>query len=509
MKRFTSFRAHVNHQHQKNNQFYFRKQHKKSILSSHPRYYYANPQNKRRKLPFFERLNIAWKNTEINYYPIPVGIGIAFIAFQTLRHKYEEHEANKKQQRRKQDQDNTIDRPIVGPWQIHVLDTLPLRALSRLWGKLNNEYTLPIWLREPFYRLYSWLFNCNLDEIENPDLKSYPNLGSFFYRSLKPDVRPIEDEFLVSPADGKIVTFGIITEGRIEQVKGVTYSLDSFLGHKTITNNTITDEKEFANVNGITYSLDSLLGDDDSIKKESNIRGVEGGLIKSIKYNNENNELKNIENNENGNNYKETFETKEQIVAKNVTLDQIGAIHRHQVKEGNALFFYVVYLAPGDYHRFHSPTNWVIESRRHFAGELYSVSPYMIKLLPNLFVLNERVALLGRWKYGFFAMVPVGATNALRTNRKENIPIGTFTEASYKNSSKLLSGHPLRVGDEMGGFYLGSTIVLVFEAPLDFKFYIKPGQKIKYEIMIAEVKVILAVRDICDVYIYFPTYRYH
>lgn len=39
------------------------------------------------------------------------------------------------------------------------------------------------------------------------------------------------------------------------------------------------------------------------------------------------------------------------------------------------------------------------------------MSPYMAKRLENLFVLNERVALLGRWKHGFFGMVPVGATN--------------------------------------------------------------------------------------------------
>jgi len=38
------------------------------------------------------------------------------------------------------------------------------------------------------------------------------------------------------------------------------------------------------------------------------------------------------------------------------------------LREGNQLYFVVIYFAPGDYHRFHSPTNWVAESRRHFAG---------------------------------------------------------------------------------------------------------------------------------------------
>lgn len=54
-------------------------------------------------------------------------------------------------------------------------------------------------------------------------------------------------------------------------------------------------------------------------------------------------------------------------------------------------------------------------------GDLFSVSPWMAKRLENLFVLNERVALLGRWKYGFFSMVPVGATNvgSIRINFDE------------------------------------------------------------------------------------------
>lgn len=122
-------------------------------------------------------------------------------------------------------------------------------------------------------------------------------------------------------------------------------------------------------------------------------------------------------------------------------------------------------------------------------GELFSVSPYFVKLLKNLFVLNERVVLMGKWKHGFFSMTPVGATNvgsikinfdeALRTNRKEDLATGTYTEVSYKSASKRLGGKPVCRGEEVGGFYLGSTVVLVFEAPSNFKFTLEHGQKVK------------------------------
>ena len=155
-----------------------------------------------------------------------------------------------------------------------------------------------------------------------------------------------------------------------------------------------------------------------------------------------------------------------------------------------SLYYAVIYLAPGDYHRFHSPTNWVVERRRHFAGELYSVSPYLQRTLPGLFTLNERVVLLGRWKWGFFSYIPVGATNVgsiivnfdreLRTNSlttdtaadraaaeaaARGEAYSGFAEATYASASPILHGHALQRGEEMGGFQLGSTVVLVFEAP--------------------------------------------
>jgi phosphatidylserine decarboxylase len=50
----------------------------------------------------------------------------------------------------------------------------------------------------------------------------------------------------------------------------------------------------------------------------------------------------------------------------------------------------------------------------------------------NLFVLNERVAMLGRWRHGFFGMVPVGATNvgSIKINFDQVRPPSLYTPSS-------------------------------------------------------------------------------
>ena len=44
-------------------------------------------------------------------------------------------------------------------------------------------------------------------------------------------------------------------------------------------------------------------------------------------------------------------------------------------------------------------------------GELLSVAPWVIKKVPNLFALSERVLLGGHWEHGFFSLTAVGAYN--------------------------------------------------------------------------------------------------
>jgi len=150
----------------------------------------------------------------------------------------------------------------------------------------------------------------------------------------------------------------------------------------------------------------------------------------------------------------------------------------------HALYYSVIYLAPGDYHRFHSPTEWQISWRRHYIGHLFSVNPKVASWLQNLFCLNERAAYYGSWEHGFFSMTAVGATIVgsinvhfdpeLKTNNRLR-PRLEKTFQTTKNSNGIL----LKRGDNFGDFNFGSTIVLVFEAPDNLEFNFKSGDVIR------------------------------
>jgi phosphatidylserine decarboxylase len=449
----------------------------------------------------YRRLLNAWNGTPTKWYPLPLAVGALLLVAMQLRRRVRGGKEVLV------DDEGVQVIKLKGPWQVHVLGALPLRNMSRLWGYCNS-FELPIWFRPYGFRLYAVMFGCNLDEIDAASLTDYASLGEFFYRKLKAGTRPVDNATLVSPADGKVLHFGTIKNRRVEQVKGITYSLDALLGVERAApgprpsvpvvassnrDMEVVDDHEFANINDIEYSLDQLLGAPSPASTPGHTTPVSelpAPAVPPTKYGAQ------VDASvlEPARSLTETL-AHDTSVALELGVAPAGESRRRSasadtVKAGNALFFAVIYLAPGDYHRFHSPTAWVVEKRRHFVGELFSVSPYMAKRLENLFVLNERVALLGRWKHGFFSMVPVGATNvgsikinfdqALRTNvRGRPPPPGTYSEAVYSAASPILHGQPLAPAQEMGGFCLGSTIVLVFEAPREFEFSVQTGQRIK------------------------------
>ncbi|KAI4278674.1 MAG: hypothetical protein LQ337_000836 [Flavoplaca oasis] len=476
--------------------------------------------------PFRTRLRTALRRTNLEWRPIPITLGIAFLgAVQFYRvRKREQAREDEEQEERKQQSHKSAKRKRIrpsGPWQVQVMSTLPLKAVSRLWGRFN-ELEIPYYLRVPGFRLYSWIFGVNLAEVSESDLHVYPNLASFFFRTLKPGVRPLDPNpsALLSPADGRVLQIGMIENGEVEQVKGMTYSLDALLGKEPPMAQSSPNQVEEESSAHVAQSV--KLGDEDIIKADEEFANVNG-----ISYT-----LPNLFSGPAGDEGLPTMDAS--TIPKSSSEAEVRAEFalgdgsqrswwsRTDKKVPTALFYIVVYLAPGDYHRFHSPTSWVAERRRHFAGELYSVSPYLQRTLPGLFTLNERVVLLGRWRWGFFSFTPVGATNVgsirinfdseLRTNSlttdtaadraaeeaaDRGEPYSGFAEATYAEASKLLGGHALRRGEEMGGFQLGSSIVLVFEAPkgmrksLDdgwadgerkggWQWGVRQGQRVKY-----------------------------
>ena len=455
------------------------------------------------KEAFGTRLGKAWRDTKTEWYPIPVGLGIGVLGVLQFNRVRAREKAAEEERLEAPEENGNGHRPPKrkrirpsGPWQVQVMSTLPLKALSRIWGKFN-ELQIPYYLRVPGFKLYGWIFGVNFAEVQEPDLHNFPNLAAFFYRTLKPGVRPLDPNpsAIISPADGKVLQFGVIEHGEIDQVKGMTYSMEALLGRSPpppVTPNPASPQKifgtdkehqskaqsspesddvradeEFAQVNGISYTLPNLFSGPSGDGEMSKAKTMDASTTPRPS--------------------SEAEVRAELALAPGKTS---WWSFNTKPKQPTALYYMVVYLAPGDYHRFHSPAAWVVSTRRHFAGELYSVSPYLQRTLPGLFTLNERVVLLGRWRYGFFSYTPVGATNVgsikinfdkeLRTNSlttdtaadtaaaeaaDRGEPYSGFAEATYDHASPILGGHSLRRGEEMGGFQLGSSIVLVFEAP--------------------------------------------
>ena len=306
---------------------------------------------------FYTFLN-TWKQ-----HPLPIWGGISVIGFVHYFRIRREHEQETQialaEGRIKKNELNSGEKEE--PFKVRLYNSIPLDDFSRFVGNLSRK-ELPKWTRTILFTLYGKLFGVNIEEALIEDLAQYKSFNEFFRRRLKPGRRPIDQNAkLVSPCDGKVLHCGPITdEGQVEQVKGMTYSIEDFLG----------------------------------------------------------------------------FNPKEKLAKDNTTrLVQI-----------------TMYLAPGDYHCFHTPTDWKIDDRRHFKGKLLSVRPSVATWMPKLFSQNERVVYTGTYNLpnsSFFSFVAVGATNVgsikiemdpeLNTNCK-GIPLNECRIKSWPEDKNVFKG---------------------------------------------------------------------
>jgi phosphatidylserine decarboxylase len=104
---------------------------------------------------------------------------------------------------------------------------VPKNRLSRAVGRLVHA-RLPRPIARMLVHRFARAYKIDTAAAGKP-LHHYPSIGHFFIRDLREGLRPIESDF-VSPVDGVLRNYGIVENGRIEQVKGKTYTVESFLG---------------------------------------------------------------------------------------------------------------------------------------------------------------------------------------------------------------------------------------------------------------------------------------
>lgn len=119
------------------------------------------------------------------------------------------------------------------------------------------------------------------------------------------------------------------------------------------------------------------------------------------------------------------------------------------------------YLCPTDYHRVHSPVKGQIFEIDYVSGELWPVNHWSVSNLARLFARNERLIFHYNTEKGAVAVVMVGATNVGQMSTP-------MVEGLFTNHGKPSAHHhgswPVKAGDEIGVFNMGSTVVVLLSA---------------------------------------------
>lgn len=165
--------------------------------------------------------------------------------------------------------------------------------------------------------------------------------------------------------------------------------------------------------------------------------------------------------------------------------DLLGDAAEAEAFEGGT--FAVLYLAPGDYHRFHWPFAGTLDTLRHVRGDLWPVNERSVESVESLFAVNERVVCLGTLSGGGrFAYIPVGALNVgsiklafhdLDTNRARGVAAQRWPVTAVGAR-----------GDLFGLFELGSTIVLLLARDAGVLTPPEPGTTLRLGDVIGAVK---------------------
>lgn len=142
-------------------------------------------------------------------------------------------------------------------------------------------------------------------------------------------------------------------------------------------------------------------------------------------------------------------------------LDLLGGSAERAEPFNNGAFT-TIYLSPKDYHRLHMPLAGTLTEMVHIPGRLFSVNTSTTNSVPGLFARNERVCCLFDTEAGPMALVLVGAIFVSSIETVWHGVVTPPTLTSVRNWQYSDSAPTLKIGEEMGRFNMGSTIIVLF-----------------------------------------------
>ncbi|MCZ6807745.1 MAG: archaetidylserine decarboxylase [Deltaproteobacteria bacterium] len=139
--------------------------------------------------------------------------------------------------------------------------------------------------------------------------------------------------------------------------------------------------------------------------------------------------------------------------------DLLGDPEAAALYEGG--YYFIVYLAPRDYHRVHAPTCGGVQYVRYVPGTLFPVNRIGTDHIPQLFARNERLAIVQESVvHGIVTTIMVGAIGVgriglsfddLQTNRGDAPGVRSYADSPIARDR----------GEELGVFHMGSTAIVM------------------------------------------------
>jgi phosphatidylserine decarboxylase len=127
----------------------------------------------------------------------------------------------------------------------------------------------------------------------------------------------------------------------------------------------------------------------------------------------------------------------------------------------NSYHYFLFHLRPGDYHRIHYPFDCEIDCVAHAPGLLLPVNGMGRRFFPDVFCINERVLLGLGTEFGVCYLAMFGALN-VGSMFVNGVDLCTNKDPLVRGEPRLIPVSGLRFdrGDELGGFKMGSSVML-------------------------------------------------